>query len=279
MKKIIALIFTLSLLACQSTPVHIADNSPVPTLNENSVAKRKISSDIDAGILHEGNSIALEKCGGKNGLAEMYRIYNPSTQKDELRIRVSNIECGMYKTMYTDSPQLLLQAYVGDSREQSFAVNEDDPGFHKLVIGSKAYFENPKPGSRADIIYFYVPAKVVEVNMDFVNRSEPYDIPYCGGKVHSVIGKNGMVYVTFSEVTGCDTVDIHTNDKKGRAISKSYSLHPDVNGLFRGMIEVPKASLKVGLNTASFHIYKQYYYDPSVEQFEEANVKVNFIGL
>jgi hypothetical protein len=259
MEKLYLILPLLALFSCQSGGMKVAqkyNNWENFTLQSGS---RTPSSDVGSDVLIENGRIALEKCGGSNGYATMQRNHN-----GDMIVSVFNVNCNYFKTQFM-SVEDKISTYAGNSdKSSSFRVDETVPGWHELVIGSKAFFKNPQPGSKADRIYYYVPARTVNVDLYLQDSSNSYAIPGCGGYVRAKIS-NGAVNVIFSDVQNCDSVTMYKDGEE-----RTYQLQNQghYNG---GSYTIPRDFIDFGSNWVNFQIYRKFS--------SEARIRVNFFGL
>jgi hypothetical protein len=237
------LVLGAALSACQTADHKTDAAAMAPTAQEET---RVPAADVDIDAIREsGPRVNLEKCGGRDGSATMFRDYSGA-----LKIRVTKMECGYYKTPAMRDEAKLNPDSEGKIFSGEFFVDESVPGYHTLTFGSKNYFQNPKPGSKADIIYFYVPARQVTLDLMFNQKVQnPFPIPYCGGFVTATIVNAEQVTVDFKNVQNCSVLVM-----KGNGESKTYELRENQNG-FYGNYSIPRDFIKSGANGTEMRLY------------------------
>jgi hypothetical protein len=240
------------LSACATGP---SDNySRTESVQE--ATERTPAADTATDVIREnGPRVNLEKCGGRDGSARMVR-----NSTGDLFLRIEKMDCGYYKTMFM-SQEAKLNGSQG-SFGIDIPVDEDVPGWHTLTFGSKNYFNNPKPGSKADILRFYVPARTVVVNLVWDGSQPPQRIPHCGGTVEGKIN-NGTVNLIFRKVENCNQLKVSNG-----VDSKSYPLNAQ-GEYFGGSFSVPKNMVDLGANTVNLYLNGARH---------EARVQAKFIG-
>jgi hypothetical protein len=257
MKMVFGMLLLVGALSACQTMDHKTETAAVaPAANEE---VRQPAADVDADAIREnGPRVKLEKCGGSDGSATMFRDYAGT-----LKIRVLKMECAYYKTPFMREEEKLNKDGNGFSGE--FTVDESVPGYHTLTLGSKKYFNNPQPGSKADVLYFYVPARQVNLDLYFNQKAQsPFSIPNCGGYVTAKIVSSDQVTVDFKNVQNCSVFVM-----KGNGEEKAYNLQENQNGYF-GSYTIPRDMIRSGANGTEIKLY--------TPRGKESRILVRFIN-
>lgn len=191
-------------------------------------------ADVGVDYIVEGSQATLDNCGkGEKGKLEYKRV------EGKLYLYVSNMNCAYYQKG-DDKPQKLGSS--PDGKGARIALEENDPGYHKITFGSKTYFSKDRTeNSQADIVYYYVrtPEKAaIALNLK-VNDTQPIQIPKCGGTVKAT-RSGDQVNIVFDDIAKCDTLVLA--DPDGKVQPRTYSL--DKQGqTFGGSRTIPQSFL------------------------------------
>lgn len=258
MKKlaVLGLLAAVFTVACSSTPKQeVVSGSAHPE-------ERAPAADTDVDVLTENTSVRLEKCGGQDGYAYMRR------EGSALVVVAKKLDCAYRKTIFDDKEVKL------DGSQNNFSlrlvVDENIPGWHQLEIGSKKYFNDRNAGSKADIIRFYVPPRLVQFNLFWGKQPDPQPLRGCGGEVEAK-QNNGHVNFIIRDIKNCNMFDIVGSNGD----SVDYDAKPIRNvGFGSNSFEIPRRLIEFGKNGIELRLYRagsRQYGDRVLIKFNDWN--------
>lgn len=205
-------------------------------------------------ITEGGKPAVLENCGGKDGRAYLRR------EAGNLYLYISGVECAYWATSRNNYAQSNhIEDYNGDhSREKRILIDESEPGYRTIIIGSKKYLEKLRGhesllGSSGDVIKFYVKPQVININMAGGASSATAQLLHCGGTVESKIN-NGRLSLIFRGLNDCDKYRFITAN--GDKISDDMSLQKQGRS-FGGSFTISKKYIQHGLNNFTVSVYQK----------------------
>lgn len=255
MKKIVSLIaLGLFAAACTSQPV-------APTSAEYGTSAPAYTSESGRDpaqatmeYIREGQSAPLRSCGGNDGRATLYR----SGRDGKLYVRVENIECASWTSKKMGYQVQKLDRDLDGDHSSLIPVDENDSGWHELVVGSKNFINLykdslPTGNTKGDIVRFYIPARKVILDLYFKQKTNPQPLPSCGGTVRAQINADRTVAVIFDDVQRCNVVDFVDANGDRTVDYGPYQLQDRREGL-GGSYTISKKLVEFGVNGITMRV-------------------------
>ena len=254
---LIYLILGIGLIGCaQNKIASDLHRNPANELNDEIVIEPftpEFNDNTSYTVISESNRTApIQKCGGSVTLKGQEGNVYHNNVRYAYELKITGSRCGQLSTMYG---RYTLGGEGNHDRYMNTWISTT-PGWHKFLIGGKAYMDSDGQKGEGDVFYVMVRAKAVTIDLRNATKTSPYDLPTCGGHLYGLIANGNKNVNLIVSNTNCTRFDILGNN--GESLNYDSKPIPSSGSNHSASFTIPPKLYEYGSNGMLVRFYTPY---------------------